>query len=184
MSAFGASLVYPATQLTNFSVAYPLYTTVLTNNAIPNAFNITGSGGSGSISGWFLAITISCTVTSAAAGSTIQISMPAIMTNAMTDSVPTTYNNNFAGLFADSRGGWSFTTGQLGVLSPAVVGVYAYSTRSSFVNTFALNGLVSMDTLTVMDTYGTGRSYTAFADVAVQPSSCSSGNLLPLLHQP
>ena len=176
MESWGASLVYDTSKLTYSSVSYPLYTTVLTNTGVTNALNITGSGGTGTISGWFLAATIYFTVTSAAAGTTVPLSMPAILTNAMTNSVPTTYNNNFAGMFADSRGGWAFTTGQLSVLSPTIAGVYAYSTRSSFVNTYTLSGLQSTDTMAVWQTYNTGRAYSAYADVMVQPSSCASAN--------
>ena len=89
MAAWGASLVYNTAQLTFSSVSHPLYTTVLTNS-ITNALNMTGSGGSGGITGWFLAATISFTVTAASAGVTVQVSMPAILNNAMTNSVPTT----------------------------------------------------------------------------------------------
>ena len=86
------------------------------------------------------------------------------------------YLNNFVGYFADSRGGWTFSTGQLSVLSPVVAGVYAYSSQSSFVNTFALNGASSTDTMSVKCTYNTGRSYSAYLDTTVQPASCSSAN--------
>jgi len=110
--------------------------------------------------------------------------MPAIMTNAMTNGVPITYYNNFAGLFADSRGGWAFTSGQLTVLSPVVTGVYAYSSQSTFVNTFAVNGVTSTDTMTVVATYNTGRAYAAYADSLVQPSSCSSANVAVLSTSP
>ena len=89
MAAWGASLVYNTAQLTFTNIFHPLYTTVLTNS-ITNAINITGSGGSGSITGWFSAATLSFTVTSAAAGNTVQFSMPAILNNAMTNSVPIT----------------------------------------------------------------------------------------------
>ena len=86
------------------------------------------------------------------------------------------YYNNFAGFFADIRGGWTFTTGQLSVISPAVAGIYAYSGQSSFVNTFILNGVTSTDLMTVKCTYNTGRSYSAYADAVIQPSACSSAN--------
>jgi hypothetical protein len=180
MGSWGASLVYDTSLLSFVSVSHPLYTTVLTNTAIMNALNITGSGGSGGITGWFLAATISFTVTPAATGTTVLISMPAILTNAMTNSVPITYNNNFNGLFADSRGGWTFTTGQLLVLNPSVAGVYAYSGVSTFVNTLNLNGILSADVMTVMASYNTGRSYPAYADIAVAPQSCSSSLVLAL----
>ena len=89
LAAWGASLVYD-TQLQFGSISHPLYTTVLTNTAVLNAVNITGSGGSGGISGWFLASTISFSILPAAAGLSLQISMPAILNNAMTNSVPIT----------------------------------------------------------------------------------------------
>jgi hypothetical protein len=83
MESWGASLVYDSSWLFFQSVAHPLYTTVLTNTAVLNALNVTGSGGSGGIIGWFLAATLYFDVTPAAAGSTIQMSMPALITNAM-----------------------------------------------------------------------------------------------------
>jgi hypothetical protein len=94
----------------------------------------------------------------------------------MTNAVPITYYNNFAGLFADSGGGWAFTSGQMSVLIPVIVGVHAYSTKSSFVNTIALNGVGLTDLMTVVAVYGTGRAYPAYANVVVQPASCVSGN--------
>jgi hypothetical protein len=185
LSAWGTSLVYDTTKFSYNSISYPLYTTVLTSTAVPNALNITGSGGSVAVTGWFLAATLSFTIISAAAGTTVSISMPAIMTNAMTNSVPITYKNNFVGYFADSRGGWSFLSGQLAVLNPVVAGVYAYSTtRSTFVNTFALNSVVSVDTMIVRASYGTGRGYASYADDSVIPSSCVSANSAVITSSP
>ena len=176
MESWGFSLVYDNLLLTFVDIAHPLYTTVVTNTAIFNALNATGSGGNGGITGWFLAATVSFLVLPTAAGTTIQISMPAILSNSMTNSVPITYNNNFAGHFADSRGGWSFLSGQMGVINPVIAGLYAYSATSSFVNTFTLNGIISRDSMTVMATYSTGRSYSAYADTQIQPSSCQSSD--------
>jgi hypothetical protein len=51
------------------------------NTGVPNALNITASGGSGAINGWFLAATIFFNVTVAAANLVVQVAMPAIMTN-------------------------------------------------------------------------------------------------------
>jgi hypothetical protein len=94
-----------------------------------------------------------------------------------TNSIPVTYYNNFAGKFADSRtGSFSSTSGELTVSSPSVVGIYAYSTQSSFVNTWALDGTVSADSMSVVATYNTGRPYLAYADMNVMPSSCTSAN--------
>ena len=176
MESWGVSLVYNTTWLSFVSVAHPLYTTVLTNTAVANALNVTGTGGSGGITGWFLAATFSFTVLPASAGSTVEMEMPAILTNAMTNSIPVTYNTNFAGSFADSRGGWAYPSGQVSVLLPATAGLYSCSSRSSFVNTFTLNGLVSTDVMSVFATYNTGRAYSAYADVLIQPSSCTSAN--------
>ena len=89
MVAWGSSLVYPAANLAFSVISHPLYTTVLTNLAVPNALNITGSGGSASIKGWFQASVISFLVLPSASGATIEISMPAILNNAMINSVPT-----------------------------------------------------------------------------------------------
>ena len=175
MESWSVSLVYNSSLFTLVGVTHPLYPTVFTNTAVPNALSITGTGGSGAISGWFQAATISFSVTASAAGVTIQMSMPAVASNSMTNSVPITCHRNFAGLFADSRGGWTFTSGQLSVLLPTVVGLYGYSTQSSFVNTFLINGRQSTDVMKVMASYNTGRTgakYTAYGDVAVQPSSC------------
>jgi hypothetical protein len=83
MQSWGVSLVYTSSLLTFNSVDYPLYTTVLTSQAVTNALNITGSGGVGIVSGWFQAATLYFTVSSAAVGQTVSISMPAILTNAM-----------------------------------------------------------------------------------------------------
>jgi hypothetical protein len=83
MGSWGVSLVYDSLLLTFNSVDHPLYTTVLTSQIVTNALNITGSGGAGIISGWFLAATLYFTVNVAAAGQTVSISMPAILTNAM-----------------------------------------------------------------------------------------------------
>jgi hypothetical protein len=176
MSAWGVSLVYDTTMLTYTRISNPLYTTVLTSQLVTNALNITGSGGSGAISGWFLAATLTFTVKSAAAGTTVGISMPAIATNAMTNSVPITYSNNFVGYFADSRGGWAFLQAQIIVSNPVVVGVYAASGKSTFVNTFALNAAASTDSVNVRATYSTGRAYAAYVDISVQPSVCLSAN--------
>ena len=176
MESWGASVVYDTSYLSFTTVVHPLYTTVLTSTSVTHALNMTGSGGSGGISGWFMAAALSFVVMPAASGGTIQVSMPAILTNAMTNGVPITYHNNFVGLFADSRGGWAFTSGQLVVLSPAYAGVYAYSVKSSFVNLFALNGVTLTDAMVVVGTYNTGRTYAAYADTVVQPSSCTSAN--------
>jgi len=177
MGSWGVSLVYDSLLLTFNSVDHPLYTTVLTSQIVTNALNITGSGGAGIISGWFLAATLYFTVNVAAAGQTVSISMPAILTNAMTNSIPVTYNNNFAGKFSDSRlGTFSFTSGQLTVSNPTIAGIYAYSMKSSFVNTWALDGTVSADDMTVVATYDTGRPYPAYSDMTVMPSSCASSN--------
>ncbi len=94
----------------------------------------------------------------------------------MTNSAPITYKNNFAGLFADSRGGWTFTSGKLTVMDPVIVGLYSYSSQSSFLNSFSLNGVALTDSMAVVAIFGTGRVYSAYADSLIQPSSCSSAN--------
>ena len=84
LAAYGANLIFDTSKLAFLSVAHPLYTTVLTNNAITNAFNITASGGSGSsVIGWFLASTIYFSVLSSAAGAILSMNCPAILQNAM-----------------------------------------------------------------------------------------------------
>ena len=84
MESWGASLVYDTTLLSYQRVSHPSYTTVLTSQGVPNALNITGSGGTGNISGFFLAATLYFSVTSVTVGSpSITISMPAILNNAM-----------------------------------------------------------------------------------------------------
>ena len=176
LESWGVSLVYDTSSLAFHGIVYPLYTTVLSSMAVFNALNVTGSGGTGAITGWFVAATLSFDVLPASAGSTVQLSAPAILTNVMLNSVPITYRNNFAAAFADFRGGWAYSTGQLSVSSPVVAGIYAYSSRSSFVNTFELNGILSTDSMTVMATFDTGRMYPSYQDVAVHPSSCVSAN--------
>ena len=184
MSAWGVSLVYDTAMLTHNTISASLYTTVLTSQLVTNALNITGSGGSGAITGWFMAATLIFTVRPAAAGTTVGISMPAINTNAMTNSVPITYHNNFDGYFADSRGGWAFLQAQIIVSNPGIAGIYAASGKSTFVNTFALNAAVSTDSVNVRATYGTGRAYPAYLDINVQPSVCLSANTVVITAVP
>ena len=89
LESWGASLVFDMMQLNYVGIAHPLYTTVLTSSAVPNSLNITGSGGSGIIAGWFLVCTVSFAVLPAAASNSgfVQISMPAVSTNAMVTSI-------------------------------------------------------------------------------------------------
>ena len=176
MESWGVSLVYDFNLVSFVNVVHPLYNTVLTSTAVTNALNITGSGGSGNITGWFLAATLSFTVLPAAAGTTLQITVPPIITNAMTNDIPLTYFTNFSCSFADSRGSWAFPSGLLDILLPVAAGIFTFSTQSSFLNTLALNGVVSMDDMSVYATYNTGREYVAYADVLVQPDSCTSSN--------
>ena len=91
MESWGASVVYDTSYLSFTTVVHPLYTTVLTSTSVTHALNMTGSGGSGGISGWFMAAALSFVVMPAASGGTIQVSMPAILTNGSV-----AYNNNFA----------------------------------------------------------------------------------------
>ena len=101
LAAYYISLAFNTSQLAFSSVTHPLYSNVLYSTAVPNALTVTGSGGSPStaITGWFLASTIVFTVTDAAAGETVLMSMPANLNNAMTNLGATTYLNNFVGLF-------------------------------------------------------------------------------------
>ena len=69
-------------------------------------------------------------------------------------------------------------------MNPTVAGIYAYSGQSSFVNTCPLTSAQLSDSMLVVASYNTGRSYTAFADFNVQPSSCSSSNMSVLVASP
>ncbi len=145
-----------------------------------NSVNITGGGGSSGAAGWFQAGTLSFAVLPSSAGNILKVTMPAISSNLMVNNLSVVYSN-FSGMFADSRGGWTFSFGQLLVLNPAVVGIYSYSSsRCTFVNTFELNGATSTDAMIVRATYNTGRPYAAYMDVNVQPSVCNSASSLLL----
>lgn len=182
VSSLSASIVYNATLLTFYGTgsSYPpsstYYGTIGTGNNTANAINITaGSITSGTPSGFFKAVTLTFTIKSNAAGSTLVFSSDTLPGNQLVNTIGNTFLSNTRATFADLRGGWNFSTGQVQVAAPSIVGLYTFSGNSTFVNTFVLNGVQASDTLTVKATFDTGRLYAAYADVTVNPS-CSAGS--------
>jgi hypothetical protein len=182
LTSWGISVTYNTAVLSyvSGSVSAPLFNTPSVNSATAGTVSVAATGIKGStpnsaVTGKVAAmLTLTFTVVASAPAGLAAGVMSGTVASLVNQGTITFLTNGVLS-FADSRVGWQ-ASGQLMVLTPAIVGVYAHMSAyaSELVNTAPLTGSSVIAGLTVMGVYGTPRASPGDAFLALATGACTS----------